>query len=112
MQGTHIIIDISNIINNHDLKYVNTIVPFLDDISQQFSLNVVNKATYQFKPYGVTGVYILSESHLSVHTFVEERKIAMDLYTCTEFTRVDELISYLKSCFDGCNISYKVIDRL
>lgn len=109
--GTHVIIDITDIENNEMLKYESTIVPFLDDIAQIFSLNVVNKAMHQFEPFGVTGVYILSESHLSVHTFVEERKVAMDLYTCSKFTRVSELIAYLKDCFNGSNVKYQVIDR-
>lgn len=110
--GTHIIIDISNIADMEILKYENTIVPFLDDISQRFGLNVVNKATHQFEPFGVTGVYILSESHLSIHTFVEERKVAMDLYTCGKFSAVTELIAYLRECFIGADIQYNVIDRL
>ncbi len=27
-------------------------------------------------------IYLLSESHLSVHTFVDEGKIRLDLFTC------------------------------
>jgi len=110
--GTHVIIDITNIENNNDLKYKNTITPLMDCICQRFTLNVVNKSMHQFEPYGVTGVYILSESHLSIHTFVDERKVAMDLYTCTEFKHVDELIAYLKEHFTGCTIAHKAIDRL
>jgi S-adenosylmethionine decarboxylase proenzyme len=112
MQGTHIVIDIHNITNNEILKYTDSVIPILDDISNKFSLNVVNKAMHQFEPLGVTGVYILGESHLSVHTFVEERKVAMDLYTCTKFTRSNELIEFIRKVFDGCNLDYKVIDRL
>ena len=112
MYGTHIILDIHNITNNDLLKYKNTVLELLDDISYRFDLKVVKTAIHQFEPFGVTGVYVLSESHLSVHTFVEERKIAMDLYTCSKFTRVDELIEFMKAYFDGCEIDYKVIDRL
>ena len=32
--------------------------------------------------YGVTMIYLLSESHLSIHTFVDEGKITIDLFTC------------------------------
>ncbi len=27
-------------------------------------------------------IYLLSESHLSVHTFVDEGKVTLDLFTC------------------------------
>ena len=33
-------------------------------------------------PYGATMIYLLSESHLSAHTFVDEGKITLDLFTC------------------------------
>ena len=33
-------------------------------------------------PYGATMIYLLSESHLSVHTFVDDGKITLDLFTC------------------------------
>lgn len=112
MRGTHIVVDVSNIQNNEILKYESTILPLLDEISEQFNLNVVSKSSHQFQPFGVTGVYILSESHLSVHTFVEENKVAMDLYTCTKFEKVEEFIAYLHNYFDDCEIAYQVIDRL
>ena len=33
-------------------------------------------------PYGATMIYLLAESHLSIHTFVDEGKITLDLFTC------------------------------
>lgn len=111
MQGTHVIIDISDITNNDILKYENTIIELMDKIVEEFQLNVVNKVMHQFTPFGVTGVYVLSESHLSIHTFVEERKIAMDLYTCTKFTRTKELLEFIHLYFDDCHINHNIIDR-
>lgn len=110
--GTHIIIDISNINNIETLKYQTSIIEILDLIVNKYKLNVVGKAIHQFEPYGVTGVYILSESHLSIHTFVEERKVALDLYTCTKFTNTENLETFFKGIFnDNCNIKYKIIER-
>ena len=110
--GTHIIIDISNIEDNEPLKYQSSIVEILDKIVDKYRLNVVGKAIHQFQPFGVTGVYILSESHLSVHTFVEERKVALDLYTCTSFNETEDLEIFFKSLFnDRCQIVFKIISR-
>ena len=45
-------------------------------------LNAVGECSHQFKkdngPYGVTMIYLLAESHLSIHTFVDEGKIRLD----------------------------------
>jgi S-adenosylmethionine/arginine decarboxylase-like enzyme len=44
------------------------------------------ECSHQFKkdnsPCGATMIYLLSESHLSVHTFVDEGKVTLDLFTC------------------------------
>ena len=118
-KGTHIIIDISEIENIEILKYTDSIIKILDEIINKFNLNVVNKAIHQFEPFGVTGVYVLSESHLSIHTFVEERKVAMDLYTCRTFNEPVKIINFIKKLFDNSsessssfsNITYRIIER-
>jgi S-adenosylmethionine decarboxylase proenzyme len=112
MTGTHIILDISNIIDNEKLKFSSTIIPIMDKIIEQFQLKVVAKASHQFSPYGYTGVYVLAESHLSIHTFVDERKIALDLYTCSFFNYSKELYELMKKEFgDECEIHLEIIDR-
>ena len=69
----------------------------MDKIVNEYKLNVVSKASYQFQPFGATIVYVLSESHLSIHTFVEERKIAMDLYTCSFFKNAEQIPIFITS---------------
>ena len=112
MTGTHIIIDISNILDNEKLKYSTSIFPIMDKIIEQFQLKVVAKTSHQFEPFGFTGVYVLSESHLSIHTFVEERKLALDLYTCYFFDYSKELYEMMKNEFgEDCEIKLNVIKR-
>lgn len=37
---------------------------------------------HQFEPQGVTGVLLLAESHLSIHTWPEEGLVTVDIFTC------------------------------
>ncbi len=59
----------------------------MEKIIEGLKLNVVGECSHQFKkdniPYGVTMIYLLAESHLSIHTFVDEGKITLDLFTCS-----------------------------
>jgi S-adenosylmethionine decarboxylase len=61
---------------------------FLIDLIE--SAAVVSGATViqtifkKFEPQGFTGICLLSESHISVHTWPEEGKAALDLFTCGE----------------------------
>jgi S-adenosylmethionine decarboxylase proenzyme len=43
---------------------------------------VISAAFHQFAPHGVTGVLLLAESHVSVHTWPEHGYAAIDLFTC------------------------------
>lgn len=43
---------------------------------------VVADVFRRFEPSGVTGVLVLEESHLSIHTWPEHGYAALDFYTC------------------------------
>jgi len=43
---------------------------------------VVGQRFHQFEPVGVTGVVLLAESHLAVHTWPEHRYVTLDVYVC------------------------------
>ncbi len=74
--GKQILIDVLNIESDR-LKPVESLKPFMDKVAanvvQELNLNVVVECSHQFKkdnvPYGATMVYLLFESHLSIHIF-------------------------------------------
>jgi S-adenosylmethionine decarboxylase len=41
-------------------------------------------AFHKFAPHGVSGVVIISESHLTIHSFPEHGYASIDVYTCGE----------------------------
>lgn len=43
---------------------------------------IVSKSFHRFAPQGVSGVIVLKESHLSIHTWPEKAYAAVDFYTC------------------------------
>ena len=44
--------------------------------------SVLNLSTHSFSPHGVTAVVLLSESHMSIHTWPEFAYAAVDIFTC------------------------------
>ena len=52
------------------------------DACRAAGMQVVASTFHQFEPTGVTGVVLLAESHLSVHTWPAERFAAIDVYVC------------------------------
>jgi len=56
--------------------------------------------THKFSPQGVTGVAVLAESHISIHTWPELGYAAMDVFTCGDHVipqdTIPEIRSFLK----------------
>ena len=59
---------------------------FLIDLMENAAIasgaSVLKTVSYKFDPQGVTAICLLSESHISIHTWPEEGKAALDVYTC------------------------------
>lgn len=59
---------------------------FIEDlgksITNNLGLNVVKKIDNKFEPIGRTVIYILSESHLAIHTWPEYNILHIDLVSC------------------------------
>jgi S-adenosylmethionine decarboxylase len=60
---------------------------------------IVDSSFHQFSPYGVSGVVVISESHLSIHTWPEYQYAAVDVFTCGEHVDPWEAFDYLKKVF-------------
>lgn len=59
---------------------------------------------------GVTGVTMLSESHLACHTFPEHRSMCLNLFCCRP--RADwDFELHLKQAFGACTVHVRRIDR-
>lgn len=90
--GKHMICDfkgISNVdlLNNHtNLKHI------LKQICQLHDFQILGEVEYAFTPQGYTILFLLSESHLSIHTFPEKNHISFDMYTCRQYQNNDEYI--------------------
>jgi S-adenosylmethionine decarboxylase proenzyme len=114
ISGKHMIIDLKEIKNDvliHDLDKIKTL---LDTICNKYDFSILNKSDHVFEPHGLTILYLLSESHLSVHTFPERKYIAIDLYTCREYKDnavYEEIYDFLIECFQAKKEIPIIIDR-
>jgi S-adenosylmethionine decarboxylase len=66
---------------------------------------------HKFSPQGVSGVVVISESHLAIHTWPEFGYAAVDIFTCGQ--TVDPWVScnYLKQKFAAQNMTAREIKR-
>ncbi len=64
----------------------------MEEAARRSGATIVNSVFHRFNPYGVSGVVVIAESHLSIHTWPEFGYASVDLYTCGE--KVDPWIAF------------------
>lgn len=57
--------------------------------------SVLSVQAQQFEPQGATVLVLLSESHVSIHTYPEKGFAALDCYTCGETVDPQKAIDYM-----------------
>jgi len=68
-------------------------------------------AFHKFYPHGVSGVVVLSESHIAIHTWPEHGYAAIDVYTCGDHTDPRRACQYLAEAFGSKTMSTTVVER-
>ena len=71
---------------------------------------VIGSRFHQFQPQGVTGLLLIAESHLSVHTWPESGYAAVDLYTCGD-TPADDAIDGLAKALGAQRVDRMTVLR-
>lgn len=67
--------------------------------------------THKFEPQGVTGVALLSESHLSFHSWPEYGYASIDAFTCGDHTDPEAACHSLKHAFKATHGSIRLLRR-
>ena len=88
---------------------------------QAAGLGAVAEVFHRFAPWpdgqagGVTGVVLLAESHLAVHTWPELAGVTLDVYVCNlggdNTGRAHRLLATLIAAFDPGHVEQHALDR-
>lgn len=84
---------------------------YMVEAAQHAGAEVRETVFHPFSPQGISGVVVISESHLAIHTWPEFGYAAVDIFTCGQ--TIDPWVScnYLKQAFSAQNISAREIKR-
>jgi len=96
--GRHILAEIydcdANILNDREL-----IEEIMVKAALEAGAEVREVAFHKFSPQGVSGVVVISESHLTVHTWPELGYAAVDVFTCGEKVNPWDACNYIAESF-------------
>ena len=98
------------------LESEDMIFHFLDEYPSQIGMTkVAPPQVFRYtgsKPddWGVTGVVIIAESHISIHTFPERRYVNIDIFSCKDFDH-QRAVSELKERFQFDDMKTMLLPR-
>ena len=92
-KGVHFIVEASGC--DETITDVVRLQDILVDAARRAHAQVRGVYFHRFPPNGVSGVVVISESHLSVHTWPEVNYMALDIYTCGAQTKPMVAVEYV-----------------
>jgi len=108
--GRHVLAEIYgcefDILN--DIKKVETIMV---NAALEAGAEVREFVFHKFSPQGVSGVVVISESHLAIHTWPELGYAAVDVFTCGDKVNPWDACNYLTECFCATHMAAKETER-
>ncbi len=81
--GKHVLSDLYGV-NPKILEDESGLMSLFENILKKYKFNIVGRLCHKFigGGNGVTGIFLLSESHASFHTYPEIDFVALDLFSC------------------------------
>lgn len=98
--GTHIVCELSGC-DAAKLTDVEAVREMMQAAARAANATVIETAFHRFQPQGVSGVVVIQESHLSIHTWPETGYAAMDFYTCGDHTDPWAACQYAAEALDA-----------
>ena len=109
--GIHVLMNIHDVSNSLLLTDLVQGKKLSKKIVDALQLHVVGESCHQFQPGGYTMLYLLSESHYSIHTYPEYNSCYIDIFCCNKDFLPKRAVEIISELFDTNRVEYQVIKR-
>lgn len=108
--GTHLLVELRDC-NHEILKSLEKVRSALVSAAKEAKATIVDISFHEFNPFGISGVVVIAESHLTIHTWPEYDYAAVDIFTCGDTIKPEVAASYLIQQFESKNPSIVEMKR-
>nr|WP_245603976.1 adenosylmethionine decarboxylase [Geoglobus ahangari] len=108
--GKHIIAELYGV-PKELISYEKDVREIVESVVREAELTKVSSHYKQFEPYGVTGVVLIAESHISLHTWPEYGLVNLDIFTCGDTRKTDKAFELFLEKFKPESYRHYVLDR-
>ena len=108
--GEHLLVNI--VCDNIEiLNSLEKLEELSDKLIKICKLTKLSQLNHKFEPHGITLIALLSESHLSMHTWPENKSICIDIFSCSDNLDIKKIKEILSQYFMINNIIIKLVHR-
>ncbi len=98
--GRHLIVELWDA-DPHLLDDAHALEQLLLQAARAANATVIQSVFHRFSPYGVSGVVVIAESHLTIHTWPEYRYAAIDIFTCGPKMNLEAAVEVIAAGLGG-----------
>ena len=113
--GPHLTLDLSKC-NKDRLSDYNFVFKLLNELPELIGMTkIIQPYVFPYsglepKDKGITGIVIIAESHISIHTFEEKDYVFIDVFSCKGFD-VDFAKRYFVEAFEANEATVNIVER-
>lgn len=108
--GTHILAEFTNC-DCKTLDSTELIEKHLTASARASGATIVQTVFHRYNPHGVSGVVVIAESHISIHTWPEYGYAAVDFFTCGDSVDPRKACEYLRIALGASDAHTTEVDR-
>ena len=108
--GTHLLVELRDC-NPEILKDLSRVKDALVSAAKEAKATIIDVSFHEFSPFGISGMVVIAESHLSIHTWPEYAYAAIDIFTCGDMIKPEVAAQYLVKRFESRNPSIVEMKR-
>ena len=108
--GTHLLVELRDC-NPTILKNLDEVRDALVSAAKEAKATIVDISFHEFNPFGISGMVVIAESHLSIHTWPEYSYAAVDIFTCGDVIKPEVAAASLIERFESKNPSVVEMKR-
>jgi len=81
------------------------------EAAKRAQATIVDVVFHEFNPFGISGVVVIAESHLAIHTWPEYRYAAVDVFSCGDVLQPQVAVDYLVEQLGAARASVVELQR-
>jgi S-adenosylmethionine decarboxylase len=81
------------------------------EAAKRAQATIVDVIFHEFNPFGISGVVVIAESHLAIHTWPEYRYAAIDVFSCGETLQPQVAVEHLVEQLGAARTSVVELQR-